>query len=121
VVLKDERKGQVSAGRHMEWSRLHMAAYKVPRLVDFIDAFPPAPARSNGGPFKRRSGRRVQTLRFSLSPFCFLLTGSSFSKPANETLPEPAISPSKSTSSPPVANLQQDMVELAVTWTFFPR
>ena len=36
----DERKGQVSADDIMEWSRLHMAAYKVPRLVDFTDALP---------------------------------------------------------------------------------
>jgi len=31
---------RVSADDIMEWSRLHMAAYKVPRLVDFIDALP---------------------------------------------------------------------------------
>ncbi len=40
VVLKDERKGQISADDIMEWSRLHMAAYKVPRLVEFADALP---------------------------------------------------------------------------------
>ena len=40
VVLKDERKGQVNADDIMEWSRLHMAAYKVPRLIDFTDALP---------------------------------------------------------------------------------
>ena len=42
---------------------LHMAAYKVPRLVDFTDALPaPAPARSSGGLYKRKSGRRIKTL-----------------------------------------------------------
>ena len=40
VVLKDERKDHVSAEDIMEWSRLHMAAYTVPRLVDFTDALP---------------------------------------------------------------------------------
>ncbi len=40
VVLKDEHKGQISADDIMEWSRLHMAAYKVPRLVEFTDALP---------------------------------------------------------------------------------
>ncbi len=40
VVLKDEHKGQISADDIMEWSRLHMAAYKVPRLVEFADALP---------------------------------------------------------------------------------
>ena len=40
VVLKDERKGQVSAEDIMDWARLHMAAYKVPRLVEFTDALP---------------------------------------------------------------------------------
>ena len=29
-----------SAPKIMEWSRLHMAAYKVPRIVDFTDALP---------------------------------------------------------------------------------
>jgi len=40
VVLKDERQGQVSAEAIMEWSRLHMAAYKVPRMIDFVAALP---------------------------------------------------------------------------------
>jgi len=40
VVLKEEREGQVSADDIMNWSRLHMAAYKVPRLVDFVDQLP---------------------------------------------------------------------------------
>jgi fatty-acyl-CoA synthase len=40
VVLKNDREGQVSADDVMEWSRLHMAAYKVPRLVDFVAELP---------------------------------------------------------------------------------
>lgn len=40
VVVKDERKGQVGADDIIEWSRGHMAAYKVPRLVEFVDALP---------------------------------------------------------------------------------
>jgi fatty-acyl-CoA synthase len=40
VVLREDRKGQVSADDIIEWSRGHMAAYKVPRLVEFVDALP---------------------------------------------------------------------------------
>jgi fatty-acyl-CoA synthase len=40
VVLKPESRGKVSGGDIMEWARHHMAAYKVPRLVEFIDALP---------------------------------------------------------------------------------
>jgi fatty-acyl-CoA synthase len=40
VVLKDGRVGEVSAEQLIEWSRGHMAAYKVPRLIEFADALP---------------------------------------------------------------------------------
>jgi fatty-acyl-CoA synthase len=40
VVLQDQRQGRVSAEDIMEWSRLHMAAYKVPRLIDFVAELP---------------------------------------------------------------------------------
>jgi fatty-acyl-CoA synthase len=50
VVLKDERKGQVSAEDIMAWSRSHMAAYKVPRRVQFSDALP----RSGAGKIQWR-------------------------------------------------------------------
>jgi len=40
VVLKDERKAHVGADDIIQWSRGHMAAYKVPRLVEFTDALP---------------------------------------------------------------------------------
>ena len=40
VVVKDHRKGQVSADDIIEWSRGHMAAYKVPRVVEFVGALP---------------------------------------------------------------------------------
>jgi fatty-acyl-CoA synthase len=40
VVLKDEAKGRVTAQALIEWSRAHMAAYKVPRLVEFVEALP---------------------------------------------------------------------------------
>jgi fatty-acyl-CoA synthase len=51
VVLKDEREGKVSAEAIMEWSRLHMAAYKVPRLIDFVAALP----RSSTGKIQWRA------------------------------------------------------------------
>jgi fatty-acyl-CoA synthase len=50
VVLKEGRAGQVSAESIIEWSRAHMAAYKVPRLVEFVDALP----RSGSGKIQWR-------------------------------------------------------------------
>jgi fatty-acyl-CoA synthase len=40
VVLRAEAKGRAVAQDIIDWSREHMAAYKVPRLVQFIDALP---------------------------------------------------------------------------------
>lgn len=40
VVLRDEARGTVTAEELMEWSRINMAAYKVPRHWDFVDSLP---------------------------------------------------------------------------------
>jgi acyl-CoA synthetase (AMP-forming)/AMP-acid ligase II len=40
LVLKPERQGQVSGDDIMAWCRERMAAYKVPRFVEFVDALP---------------------------------------------------------------------------------
>jgi fatty-acyl-CoA synthase len=40
VVLKAESRGKVTGEHIIAWSKQHMAAYKVPRLVEFIDALP---------------------------------------------------------------------------------
>jgi fatty-acyl-CoA synthase len=40
VVLKEAARGKVRAEDIMSWSRQHMAAYKVPRQVAFVDALP---------------------------------------------------------------------------------
>ena len=40
VVLKPQSQGRVSAEDIMVWARSHMAAYKVPRVVEFVDALP---------------------------------------------------------------------------------
>jgi fatty-acyl-CoA synthase len=40
VVLRDEYKGKVSPEEIIEWSKGQMAAYKYPRIVEFIDALP---------------------------------------------------------------------------------
>lgn len=40
VVLKPEQRGKVSAQDIIDWSRERMAAYKVPRLVEFLDHLP---------------------------------------------------------------------------------
>ena len=40
IVLKAGREGQLSADDLIAWARQHMAAYKVPRVVAFVDALP---------------------------------------------------------------------------------
>jgi fatty-acyl-CoA synthase len=40
VVLKSKSLGQVSAEQIIQWARQHMAAYKVPRAVEFVEALP---------------------------------------------------------------------------------
>jgi fatty-acyl-CoA synthase len=40
VVLRAEAKGRTSAEDIIAWSREHMAAYKVPKIVQFADALP---------------------------------------------------------------------------------
>jgi fatty-acyl-CoA synthase len=40
VVLRAEARGKTSAEDIIAWSREHMAAYKVPKIVEFVDALP---------------------------------------------------------------------------------
>jgi len=40
VVLRAEARATAKAEDIIEWARAHMAAYKVPRLVEFVDALP---------------------------------------------------------------------------------
>jgi fatty-acyl-CoA synthase len=40
VVLRESARGSTSEQQIIDWSREHMAAYKVPRLVQFVDALP---------------------------------------------------------------------------------
>jgi fatty-acyl-CoA synthase len=56
VVLNDERVGRVSPESIMEWSRGHMAAYKVPRIVEFTDALP----RSASGKIQWRALQELE-------------------------------------------------------------
>ncbi|NIO43174.1 MAG: AMP-binding protein, partial [Burkholderiales bacterium] len=51
VVLTEEAKGNTSAEDIVAWSREHMAAYKVPRMIEFIDALP----RSSTGKIQWRT------------------------------------------------------------------
>jgi fatty-acyl-CoA synthase len=43
VVLRAASRGQVTSGQIIEWARGEMAAYKVPRIVEFRDALPKSP------------------------------------------------------------------------------
>jgi fatty-acyl-CoA synthase len=40
VVLRAEHRGNATPDDIIAWAREHMAAYKVPRIVDFLDALP---------------------------------------------------------------------------------
>jgi fatty-acyl-CoA synthase len=40
VVLRAEAKGKTSVDDIIAWAREHMAAYKVPKVVQFVDALP---------------------------------------------------------------------------------
>jgi fatty-acyl-CoA synthase len=40
VVLKPSCRGKVSGEEIIEWARQHMASYKVPRIVEFVEALP---------------------------------------------------------------------------------
>jgi fatty-acyl-CoA synthase len=40
IVLRDDAKGKVTEQDIIGWAREHMAAYKVPRVVEFVDALP---------------------------------------------------------------------------------
>ena len=40
VVLREKFKGQVSEQEIIDWCKEHMAAYKYPRVVQFVDALP---------------------------------------------------------------------------------
>jgi fatty-acyl-CoA synthase len=44
VVLRVEARGQAREQDIVDWAREHMAAYKVPRLVEFVDALPKSAA-----------------------------------------------------------------------------
>ena len=40
IVLRTEAVGRTSEQDIIDWAREHMAAYKVPRLVQFVEALP---------------------------------------------------------------------------------
>ena len=40
VILNEGDKGKVTEEEIIEWSKEQMAAYKYPRMIEFMDAFP---------------------------------------------------------------------------------
>ena len=40
IVPRADHKGKVTAEEIIEWAREHMAAYKIPRVIEFVDALP---------------------------------------------------------------------------------
>jgi fatty-acyl-CoA synthase len=59
VVLKDGEKGKVSAQDIVDWSHAHMAAYKSPRIVEFVESLP----KSGAGKVMWRELQERQTAR----------------------------------------------------------
>ncbi|UPJ76864.1 long-chain-fatty-acid--CoA ligase [Bradyrhizobium sp. 187] len=44
IRLRDKMRGRITENEIIEWSRQRMAAYKYPRIVEFVDALPKSPA-----------------------------------------------------------------------------
>ncbi|HWQ37573.1 MAG TPA: long-chain fatty acid--CoA ligase [Burkholderiales bacterium] len=63
VVLRDEARGKLTAEALIAWARGHMAAYKVPRLVEFVDALP----RSGTGKIQWRALQEAEWSRVGSS------------------------------------------------------
>jgi fatty-acyl-CoA synthase len=40
IVLRPEYRGHVTVREIVDWAHAHMATYKIPRLVEFVDALP---------------------------------------------------------------------------------
>ncbi len=63
IVLRPDAAGQVSEQDIIAWSREHMAAYKHPRLVEFVDALP----RSGSGKLMWRLVQEQENARLAAS------------------------------------------------------
>jgi fatty-acyl-CoA synthase len=64
VVLRADAKGRTSADDIIGWARDHMAAYKVPRLVEFVDELP----KSGTGKVMWRTLQEREVAREKSSP-----------------------------------------------------
>jgi fatty-acyl-CoA synthase len=61
VILRQEQRGQVTEQEIIEWSKGQMAAYKYPRIVQFIESLP----RSGAGKILWRELQAQETVRSS--------------------------------------------------------
>jgi fatty-acyl-CoA synthase len=59
VVLRAEHRGRVSGQEIVDWARAQMAAYKIPRQVEFVDALP----KSGSGKLMWRELQEQQAAR----------------------------------------------------------
>jgi fatty-acyl-CoA synthase len=64
VVLRPEHRGQVSEQDVIDWAHGHMAAYKSPRTVEFVEALP----RSGSGKVMWRELQEQQAARDATTP-----------------------------------------------------
>jgi fatty-acyl-CoA synthase len=77
IVLRSEHRGRVTVREIIDWAHAHMAIYKIPRLVEFVDALP----KSGSGKLMwralqdrqaalDRSAQDAGTFGSSLGPLC---------------------------------------------------
>ena len=64
VVLRPGQRGQVSEQDVIDWAHEHMAAYKSPRIVEFVETLP----RSGSGKVMWRELQEQQAARDAQSP-----------------------------------------------------
>ena len=64
VVLKDEHRGTVTEVQVIEWAHAHMAAYKSPRIVEFVPSLP----KSGSGKVQWRELQEHELARPATNP-----------------------------------------------------
>jgi fatty-acyl-CoA synthase len=64
IVLREEFRGKIEGRAIIDWCREHMAAYKVPRIVEFVDALP----KSGAGKIMWRELQERENAKFSEQP-----------------------------------------------------
>jgi fatty-acyl-CoA synthase len=64
IVLRQDHRGMTTPEEIVEWSREHMAAYKIPRIIEFVDDLP----RSGTGKVQWRELQERERARAAATP-----------------------------------------------------